>query len=61
MHNKYMKKCSTSLAIKEIQIKMTLKFQLTPARMLSSIMRTTNTGENARGKELASIVGGNAN
>jgi hypothetical protein len=41
MTKKPTKKCSPSLAIKEMQIKTTLRFHLTPVRMIS-IKKTTN-------------------
>jgi hypothetical protein len=41
MAKKYMKKCSLSLAIKEMQIKTTLRFQLNPVR-IAIIKNTTN-------------------
>jgi hypothetical protein len=42
MANKYMKKCSTSFVLKEIQIKITLKFHLTPVRL--DIKKTNRSG-----------------
>jgi hypothetical protein len=42
MAKKHMKKCSTSLAKKEIQIKTILRFHLTPVRM-ATINNTNNS------------------
>jgi hypothetical protein len=40
MAEKHLEKCSTSLIIREMQIKTTLRFYLIPARM----MKITNSG-----------------
>jgi hypothetical protein len=55
MAKKHKKKCSPSLAIKEMQIETTLRFYLTPVRTPP----TTNIGENAGKKELSYTAGGN--
>jgi hypothetical protein len=53
----HMKKCSTSLAIKEKQIKTTLRFHLTPVR--TRIQTTTNVGKDLGRKEPSYTAGGN--
>jgi hypothetical protein len=61
MAKKHMKKCSPSLAIKEMQIKTTLRFHLTPVRI--AINKNTNNNRFDKGegeKEPLYTAGGNA-